>query len=173
MASSTSGGVEACTGSAAFVWTSDGVGDVAANAASWRDLVLGVKLTCFTVGVPGMLGKDLSVSASRLGKGRWVPFASLDGSFEYLGWARCRIDLTLPPNLDHDPSRLLILLSVFGGLRSDFVDADLARVGIIVVFRLLTLAERASDDFVGVVTALGRLGAGDLVGEVVVLVISM
>ena len=38
-----------------------GVGEVAARAASWRDLVLGVKLTCLIVdGVPGRLGRALS-----------------------------------------------------------------------------------------------------------------
>ena len=66
-----------------------------------------------------------------------------------------------------------MLLSVFGGLRSVLVEADLTNVGIMVDFKLLTLAERASDDFVGVVTTLGRLGAGDLIGDVVVLVISI
>ena len=72
----------------------------------------------------------------------------------------------LPPNLDHEPSRLLLLPSVFGGLLSVFVDADFVKVGIMVVFKFLTLAERAMEAFVGVVTALGSSEAGGFVGTV-------
>ena len=67
----------------------------------------------------------------------------------------------LPPNLDHEPMRLL-LPSVLGmyGLAKVFVEADVLKDGIIEILRLFTLADRASEAFVGVVTALGRAGTG-------------
>lgn len=54
--------------------------------------------------------------------------------------------------------RYLLPPSVFGiaGLLSVFVEADRVNDGIIEVFKLLTLADRASEAFVGVVTALGK-----------------
>ncbi len=61
------------------------------------------------------------------------------------------------PNLDKE-DRYLLLPSVFGatGLASVLVDALRVNEGIIEVLDALTLAARARDDFVGVVTALGR-----------------
>ena len=70
-----------------------------------------------------------------------------------------------PPNLDHEPNRLL-LPSVFGGLFNVFVEADRVKEGIIVVFKFLKLADRAIEAFVGVVTTLGRVDDGDFAGEV-------
>lgn len=61
------------------------------------------------------------------------------------------------PNRDRD-GRYLWLPSVFGaaGLASVFVDALRLNEGIMEVLDAFTLADRASDDFVGVVTVLGR-----------------
>lgn len=61
------------------------------------------------------------------------------------------------PNLDRE-DRYLLLPSVFGatGLASVFVDALRLNEGIMEVLGAFTLAARARDDFVGVVTALGR-----------------
>ena len=61
------------------------------------------------------------------------------------------------PNLDTE-DRYLLLPSVFGatGLASVFVDALRLSEGILEALVALTLAARARDDFVGVVTALGR-----------------
>ena len=85
-----------------------------------------------------------------------MPAATFVGSFENLGCARWSIDFMLPPNFCHEPRRFL-LPSVFGatGLASVQVDADLANGGIILVFRLLTLADRAKEALVGVVIARG------------------
>lgn len=54
--------------------------------------------------------------------------------------------------------RYLLLPSVFGiaGLWRVFVEADRVNDGIMEVFMHLTLADRASEAFVGVVTALGK-----------------
>lgn len=66
------------------------------------------------------------------------------------------MDFMLPKRDSED--RYLLLPSVFGiaGLLSVFVEADRVNDGIIEVFILLTLAERANEAFVGVVTALGK-----------------
>ena len=62
------------------------------------------------------------------------------------------------PNLERE-DRYLLLPSVFGatGLASVLVDALRLNDGIIEVLVAFTLAARAKDDFVGVVTALGSL----------------
>ena len=69
-----------------------------------------------------------------------------------------------PPSLAHEPRRLLFG-SVCGaaGLASVRVDWDLVKEGIMLFFKLLTLAERAKEDLVGVLTALGRPFRGILV----------
>ncbi len=61
------------------------------------------------------------------------------------------------PKRDREDAYLL-LPSVFGilGLAKVFVEADRLKDGIIEVFIDFTLAERANDALVGVVTALGR-----------------
>lgn len=60
------------------------------------------------------------------------------------------------PKRDRD-ERYLLLPSVFGiaGLLRVFVEADRLKDGIMQVFMFFTLADRANDAFVGVVTALG------------------
>lgn len=69
-----------------------------------------------------------------------------------------------PPSLAHEPRRLLPG-SVCGavGLASVCVDCDRVKEGIMLVFKLLTLAERAKEDLVGVLTALGRPLRGILI----------
>lgn len=98
-----------------------------------------------------------------------MPAATLLGSVENLGCDRWRIDFILP-NLDSEDMYLLLLPSVFGivGLLDNvFVDADLPKEGIMEVLKLLTLAERAREAFVGVVTALGRPETGRVFAGVV------
>lgn len=72
------------------------------------------------------------------------------------------------PKRDNE-ARYLLLPSVLGiaGLLRVFVEADRLKDGIIVVFIFFTLADRANDAFVGVVTALGKPeGTGNLEGVV-------
>lgn len=66
------------------------------------------------------------------------------------------MDFILPKRESEE--RYLLLPSVFGaiGLPKVFVEADLLNDGIMDTFIDFTLAERAKDAFVGVVTALGR-----------------
>lgn len=65
------------------------------------------------------------------------------------------------PKRDNE-DKYLLLPSVFGrsGLFRFCVVDDLLRDGIIEVFIFFTLAERASEDLVGVVAAFGRLESG-------------
>ena len=124
------------------------------------------KSTRLIEGVLGSSGKGFSEpSIMPRGRGRWVPAATLVGSLENLGCERWRIDFMLPKR-DKDAAYLL-LPSVLGmtGLLRVFVEADRLSEGIMDVFMDFTLAERASEAFVGVVTALGRpVFVGILIG---------
>ncbi len=77
------------------------------------------------------------------------------------------MDFILPKRESEE--RYLLLPSVFGaaGLPRVFIEADLLIDGIMEVFIDFTLAERARDAFVGVVTALGKPDGGLIFTDVV------
>lgn len=150
-----------------FEGEGDGTGEM-----SLRGLVEGVKLTCFFTegdrwtsfeGVFGRSGRSLLRDRGLLGSGIWVPAATLTGSSENLGCERCRMDLMGLNRASLD--RYLLLPSVWGVPRV-LVEADRLSEGIMDVLEAFTVAERASDALVGVVTALGKAVKGNFAAVV-------
>lgn len=149
----------------------EGDGD-ATGEMSARGLVEGVKLTCFFTegerrrsleGVPGRSGRSLLSERTFVGSGRCVPAATLTGSSENFGCERCRIDLM---GLNLAILDMYLLLPSVWGVPRVLVEADRLREGIIDVLEGLTLAERAREARVGVVTALGKVVGCGLAGVV-------
>ena len=145
-------------------------GDGEVAASSYLDLVSGVNSTRFIVGerlrnppdgVAGRLGRSLSrfILPGEAAAGKWVPAATLMGSSENLGGGRWRMDFmfVMLPSLARE-DRYFLLPSVFetAGVPRVLVEGERLSEGIMLDLMLLTLAARASDDLVGVVTAAGR-----------------
>lgn len=150
-----------------FEGEGEGTGEI-----SLRGLVEGVKLTCFFTegdrwrsfeGVFGRSGRSLLRDRGLLGSGIWVPAATLIGSSENFGCDRWRIDLM---GLNLAILEMYLLLPSVRGVPKVFVEADRLNEGIIEVLEAFTVAERARDALVGVVTALGRVVEGSFAGVV-------